>query len=200
MDALLVDDVRFFAGKDRTQEEFFYTFDVLYLTGKRVIVAGDRPPHETVPMQERLRSRHRGIADIQPLDLETRVVILHRKAEEQRLSLPQQIAILIASRLRTNSREPEKCLMPGATRLYTRRALMPPGSRGGAATHARRARPDRGGTTDWAGSGQSLRTSLVTIRHKLCYTISTDWAGSGQSLRTSLVTIRHKLWCDLKAA
>lgn len=111
-DALLIDDVQFFAGKAHTQEEFFHTFNSLYNSGKQIVVTSDRPPQEIVSLQERLRSRLCSglIADLQAPDLETRVAILCRKAEERRLSLPACVAMLVASQLRTHVRELEGCL------------------------------------------------------------------------------------------
>jgi chromosomal replication initiator protein len=112
VDALLIDDVHFLAGKDRTQEEFFHTFNALYNTGGQVVVSSDKPPQDIVALEERLRSRFSSglIADIQPPDLETRVAILLRKAEERGLALSSRVAMLVATRVRTNVRELEGCL------------------------------------------------------------------------------------------
>jgi chromosomal replication initiator protein len=116
-DVLLVDDVQFFAGKTRTQEEFFHTFNVLYEANKQLVCTGDRPPQEIMPLAEQLRSRFAAglIADIQPPDLETRLAILSRKAEEWDISLPHEVAMLIASHVRQNIRELENCLIRVAT-------------------------------------------------------------------------------------
>ena len=110
--ALLIDDVQFLAGKDRTQEEFFHTFNALYSTGGQVVVSSDKPPQDIVALQERIRSRFSSglIADLQPPDLETRVAILLRKAEERGLVLSSRVAMLVAARMRTNVRELEGCL------------------------------------------------------------------------------------------
>jgi chromosomal replication initiator protein len=111
-DALFVDDVQFLAGKSRSQEEFFHTFNTLYEAGKQIVLASDRPPLEIIPLEERLRSRFGCglIADIQPPDLETRIAILCRKAEGQQLVLPPSVALLIATSMKSNVRVLESCL------------------------------------------------------------------------------------------
>jgi chromosomal replication initiator protein len=112
VDALVMDDVQFLCGKDRTQEEFFHTFNALYDSGRQIIVASDKPPQELLSLQERLRSRLASglIADLQPPDLETRVAILCRKAEESGFVLSPGVAMLVASRVCTHVRELEGCL------------------------------------------------------------------------------------------
>jgi chromosomal replication initiator protein len=112
VDALLVDDVQFIAGKERTQEEFFHTFNSLYESQKQIVFTSDRPPREIQDLEERLRSRMEwGLAvDIQPPDLETKVAILLRKAEVQNMHLPEDVALMIASKIQGNVRELEGSL------------------------------------------------------------------------------------------
>jgi len=112
VDALLVDDVQFIAGKERTQEEFFHTFNALYESQKQIVFTSDRPPREIPDLEERLRSRMEwGLAvDIQPPDLETKVAILLRKAEVQHMTLPEDVALMLASKIQGNVRELEGSL------------------------------------------------------------------------------------------
>ena len=109
LDAILVDDIQFFAGKERSQEEFFHTFNALLEEGSQIILSCDRYPKEVEGLEERLRSRFGwGLpVCIEPPELETRVAILQKKAEEAAIELPSEVAFFIAKRIRSNIRELE---------------------------------------------------------------------------------------------
>ena len=113
LDVLFVDDIQFLAGKERTQEEFFYTFNTLYESHKQVILSSDSYPKDMRNIEERLRSRFESglVADIEPPDLETKIAIIYKKGEEHNREIPADVASFIASNIKTNVRELEGLLL-----------------------------------------------------------------------------------------
>ncbi|PJE59922.1 MAG: chromosomal replication initiator protein DnaA, partial [Candidatus Portnoybacteria bacterium CG10_big_fil_rev_8_21_14_0_10_44_7] len=111
-DMLIIDDIQFLAGKERTQEQFFHVFNALYQNNKQIILSSDRPPKAIATLEERLRSRFEGgmIADISAPDLETRLAILKTKAAQKELTLDEEILNYVASHIQTNIRELEGAL------------------------------------------------------------------------------------------
>ena len=112
-DVLLMDDIQFLAGKDRTQDEFFHTFNSLFETHKQIIITADKYPHEIPDLEDRLRSRFQSglIADIQTPELETRIAILKKKADNDKIDLPNDVAIYLATHIKSNVRELEGLLI-----------------------------------------------------------------------------------------
>ncbi|MFZ2538413.1 MAG: chromosomal replication initiator protein DnaA [Oscillospiraceae bacterium] len=125
-DILLVDDIQFVAGKDRTQEEFFHTFNELYQVGKQIVLTSDRPPKDIKTLEDRLKSRFEWglITDISPPDFETRIAIINRKAALLQIEIPSDVTEFIANRLKTNIRQLEGAVKK--IEAYKRYAGSPP--------------------------------------------------------------------------
>lgn len=126
VDVFLVDDIHLIAGKEGTQMQFFHIFNALYENQKQIVLTSDRPPVEIKDISDRLRSRFNMglIADIQPPDIETKVAILYKKAENEGLQIPKDVAYFIASRIKSNIRDLEGCLIKlGAQASLTGRKI-----------------------------------------------------------------------------
>jgi chromosomal replication initiator protein len=124
-DALLIDDIQFFCGKDRTQEEFFHTFNVLFDLRSQIVLSSDRPPADLDDIKERLRSRFQSglVVDLQVPDVETRAVILLKHATYSQIDLPEGVAFFIAEKVKSNIRQLEGALLQVAS--YARMMRRP---------------------------------------------------------------------------
>jgi chromosomal replication initiator protein len=186
---LLIDDIQFFAGKARTQEEFFYTFNDLHSNGCQVVVAGDKPPASIHGLEKRLCSRFQWglVTDIQPPDYETRLAIVKAKAAEQRVDLPQDVARLLAERAPDNIRELEGLLnrvlayanlinvpvtLDCASRALA--ALRPPASSPPDPDLVLQAVSSSSGVSLQALSGKSRARPIAEARHIAMYLLRED--------------------------
>jgi chromosomal replication initiator protein len=169
VDVLLVDDIQFIAGKERTQEEFFHTFNALHDLQKQIVLSSDCPPKEIAAIEERLRSRFEWglIADIQPPDLETKIAILQKKAENERCQLPQEVAEFIARSIKSNVRELEGAL----TRLLAYTSLT-------------------GAPINLATAQQGLRNIIATQEKRVTIELIQKRVGEQYGLRDADLKVR----------
>ena len=126
MDVLLIDDVQFIAGKEYSQEEFFHTFNYLYLAGRQVVLTSDRRPEEIQPLENRLTSRFMGglTVDIQSPDYEMRLAILKQKAGEKGFAVPEEVLSFLAQTIESNARELEGALLQLKTRALAENTAL----------------------------------------------------------------------------
>ena len=169
MDVLLVDDIQFIAGKERTQEEFFHTFNALHDLQKQIVLSSDCPPKEIAAIEERLRSRFEWglIADIQPPDLETKIAILQKKAENEHCPLPGEVAEFIARSIKSNVRELEGAL----TRLLAYTSLT-------------------GAPVNLATAQQGLRNIIATQEKRVTIELIQKRVGEQYGLRDADLKVR----------
>jgi len=169
MDVLLVDDIQFIAGKERTQEEFFHTFNALHDLQKQIVLSSDCPPKEIAAIEERLRSRFEWglMADIQPPDLETKIAILQKKAENEHCHLPGEVAEFIARSIKSNVRELEGAL----TRLLAYTSLT-------------------GAPVNLATAQQGLRNIIATQEKRVTIELIQKRVGEQYGLRDADLKVR----------
>ena len=169
VDVLLVDDIQFIVGKERTQEEFFHTFNALYDQQKQIVISSDCLPMEISAIEERLRSRFEWglIADIQPPDLETKIAILQKKAESERVHVPDEVAEFIARSIKSNVRELEGAL----TRLVAYASLT-------------------GGSVNLATAQQVLKNIIATQEKKVTIELIQKRVGEQFGLREQELKMR----------
>src|ERR1700674_623897 len=169
VDVLMVDDIEFIAGKERTQEEFFHTFNALHDLQKQIVLSSDCAPKEISAIEERLRSRFEWglIADIQPPDLETKIAILQKKADSERFQLPDEVAEFIARSIKSNVRELEGAL----TRLFAYSSLT-------------------GAPANLATAQQALRSIIASQEKKVTIEIIQKRVGEQFGLRDQELKVR----------